>query len=96
VGSIKLCVCSNRWNYRIVDEDKKSRPFIKFHGVQSIVASVAVWIVVAIITTVTLGIGGLCAPVVWLVFLYWAYKAYQGENVTIPVVTNFIRQQGWA
>jgi uncharacterized membrane protein len=77
-------------------EDKKSRPFIKFHGVQSIVASVAVWIVVAIITTVTLGIGGLCAPVVWLVFLYWAYKAYQGENVTIPVVTNFIRQQGWA
>jgi uncharacterized membrane protein len=77
-------------------EDKKSRPFIKFHGVQSIVASVAVWIVVAIITTVTLGIGGLCAPVVWLVFLYWAYKAYQGENINIPVVTNFIRQQGWA
>ena len=77
-------------------EDKKARPFIKFHGVQSIVASVAVWIVVAIIATVTLGIGGLCAPLVWLVFLYWAYKAYQGETVNIPVVTNFIRQQGWA
>jgi uncharacterized membrane protein len=77
-------------------EDKKARPFIKFHGVQSIVASVAVWIVVAIIATVTLGIGGLCAPVVWIVFLYWAYKAYQGEMVNIPVVTNFIKQQGWA
>jgi uncharacterized membrane protein len=77
-------------------EDKKARPFIKFHGVQSIVASVAVWIVVAIITTVTLGIGGLCAPLVWVVFLYWAYKAYQGETVNIPVVTNFIKNQGWA
>jgi uncharacterized membrane protein len=76
-------------------EDKKNRPFIKFHAVQSIVASVAVWIVVLIITTVTLGFGGLCAPLVWLVFLYWAYKAYQGEMVNIPVVSNFIRQQGW-
>jgi uncharacterized membrane protein len=77
-------------------EEKKNRPFIKFHAVQSIVASVAVWIVVLIITTVTLGFGGLCAPLVWLVFLYWAYKAYQGEMVNIPVVSNFIRQQGWA
>ena len=77
-------------------EDKKARPFIKFHAVQSIVASVAVWILVAIIAAVTLGIGGICAPVVWLVFLYWAYKAYQGEMVNIPVVTNFIKQQGWA
>ena len=77
-------------------EDKKSRAFVKFHAVQSIVASVAVWIVVAIITTVTLGIGGLCAPLVWVVFLYWAYKAYQGETVNIPVVTNFIKNQGWA
>lgn len=77
-------------------EDKKSRPFIKFHAVQSIAASVVVWILVAIIATVTLGIGGLCAPLVWLVFLYWAYQAYQGQMVNIPVVTNFIKQQGWA
>ena len=76
-------------------EDKKARPFIKFHAIQSIVASVVVWIVVAIIATVTLGIGGLCAPLVWLIFLYWAYKAYQGEMLEIPVVTNFIKGQGW-
>lgn len=76
-------------------EEKKTRPFVKFHGVQSIVASVAVWIVVAIIATLTLGFGGLCAPLVWLVFLYWAYQAYQGQTVNIPVVTNFIKNQGW-
>ena len=77
-------------------EDKKARPYIKFNGVQSIVASVAFWIVATILTTVTVGIGGLCVPLLWLVFLYWAYQAYQGQNVSIPVVSDFIRKQGWA
>jgi uncharacterized membrane protein len=77
-------------------EDKKSRPFIKFHGVQSIVASVVFWIIATILTTVSLGILGLCVPVLWLVFLYWAYQAYQGQMVNIPVVSNFIKNQGWA
>lgn len=77
-------------------EDKKSRPFIKFHAVQSIVASIAFWIVSLVITTVTIGFGGLCVPLLWLVFLYWAYKAYQGEMVEIPVISNFVKNQGWA
>lgn len=77
-------------------EDKKSRPFIKFHAVQSIAVSIAFWILATIITTVTIGLGGLCVPLLWLVFLYWAYKAYQGESFEIPVVTNFIKGQGWA
>jgi len=77
-------------------EDKKARPFIKFHAVQSIAASIAFWIIATIITTVTIGFGGLCVPVLWLVFLYWAYQAYQGQDVKIPVVSDFIRKQGWA
>jgi uncharacterized membrane protein len=77
-------------------EDKKSRPFIKFHAVQSIVASIAFWIVSTILITVTIGFGGLCVPLLWLVFLYWAYQAYQGQMVNIPIVTNFIKGQGWA
>jgi len=77
-------------------EDKKNRPFIKFNAVQSIVVSIAFWIVATIITTVTIGIGGLCVPVLWLVFLYWAYQGYQGQMVNIPLVTNFIKGQGWA
>lgn len=76
-------------------EDKKSRPFIKFHAVQSIAASIVFWILASIITAVTLGFGGLCVPVLFLVFLYWAYQAYQGQMVNIPIVTNFIKGQGW-
>jgi uncharacterized membrane protein len=77
-------------------QEKKVRPFIKFHAVQSIAVSVAFWILSAIIATVTFGIGAICVPLIWLVFLYWAYKAYQGDLVNIPVVTNFIKGQGWA
>ena len=76
-------------------EEKKSRPFIKFHAVQSIAASVAFFVVAFVLSFVTLGFGGLCVPLLWLVFLYWAYKAYQGETFDIPVLTNFIKGQGW-
>jgi len=31
----------------------------------------------------------------YIIFLYWAYQAYQGKMFDIPVVTNFIRNQGW-
>jgi uncharacterized membrane protein len=76
-------------------EEKKNRPFIKYHAVQSIAINVVFFVVATILTTVTLGFGGLCVPVLWLVFFWWAYQAYQGEMFEIPVVTNFIKGQGW-
>jgi len=72
----------------LVMEDKKNRPYIKFNAIQSLVASV----VLSILSTVTCGFGA----VLFLVMLYWAYQAYQGQNVTIPVITDFIKNQGWA
>lgn len=69
-------------------EDKKSRPYIKFNAVQSLVATVAL----TIISSVTLG----CGTVLFLVMLYWAYQAYQGQDVRIPFISDFIRNQGWA
>jgi uncharacterized membrane protein len=74
-------------------EDKKNRPFIKYHAVQSIAANV-VFIIVSIILGVTV-VGAICAPFLWLVFFWWAYQAYQGQMFEIPVVTNFIKGQGW-
>ncbi|MEW6084186.1 MAG: hypothetical protein AB1607_06290 [Chloroflexota bacterium] len=69
-------------------EDKKSRPYIKFNAVQSLVATV----VLSIISTVTFG----CGTILFLVMLYWAYQAYQGQDVRIPMISDFIRNQGWA
>lgn len=69
-------------------EEKKSRPFIKFNAVQSIVATVAL----SIIATVTFG----CGSILFLVMFWWAYQAYQGQDVKIPMISDFIRKQGWA
>jgi uncharacterized protein len=74
-------------------EDKKVRPFIKYHAVQSIAANV-VLLVISIILGITV-VGAICAPFLWLVFLWWGYQAYQGQMFVIPVVTDFIKNQGW-
>ena len=69
-------------------EDKKNRPYIKFNAVQALVATV----VLTILSTVTCGFG----TVLFLIMLWWAYQAYQGQDVKIPIVSDFIRNQGWA
>jgi uncharacterized membrane protein len=70
-------------------EDKKARPFIKFHAVQALAVNVGVWVVEiilgilsAVLAAVTFGIGGLIsciAPIVWLILIWPAILAYQGK-----------------
>jgi uncharacterized membrane protein len=76
-------------------EEKKVRPFIKYHAVQSIAANVVFIVVGIVLSVVTLGFGGICVPLIWLVFLYWAYLAYQGQLFEIPALTKFCKGQGW-
>ena len=68
-------------------ENTKGSAFVRYHAILSIATGIAT----VIITTVTFGLGG----ILFLVFFYWAYKAYQGELVEIPVLTNFCKNQGW-
>ncbi len=77
-------------------EEKKDRPFVKFHAVQSIVFNVAIWVIIIILSAVTLGIGAVCAPIVWLVTLWPAFDSYNGNHTEIPLITDFIKNQGWA
>ncbi len=76
-------------------EEKKNRPFIKFHAVQSIVFNVVLYILITVISFVTFGLGAICAPLLWLVVLWPAFEAYNGKYLEIPVITNFLRNQGW-
>ena len=73
-------------------DDKKDRPFIKAHNVQALVAGIVMSVVVVPIAVVTLG----CGSILFLIMWYWAYKAYQGEYVSIPLITDFVKNQGWA
>jgi uncharacterized membrane protein len=76
-------------------EDKKNRPFIRAHNVQALVAGLVLAVAVSFLTVVTCGLGFI-SLVGWLIMLYWAYRAYQGELVEIPLITDFVKGQGWA
>ncbi len=75
-------------------EDKKDRPYIKEHNVQALVVGVLNAILaVPLSATIVLG----CVPLlIWLVMLYWGFQAYQGNSIEIPLVTKFVKDQGWA
>jgi len=78
----------------LVMADKKDRPFIKAHNMQALIWGVVLYIIVAVTSAFIIG---LCIwPLGLLVQLYWAYQAYQGKLVTIPFLTDFIKNQGWA
>ncbi len=83
-------------------EDMKARPFQRYHAIQSLAANVALWAIIAILACVfavvtffLAGCGGLLPLLLWLVTFYGAYLAYQGQYFEIPVITDFIRNQGW-
>jgi len=90
----------------LVSEENKNRPFQRYHAVQSLglwvaslIYSVLACIVYFLLSTITLGLLGFC---LWILFLLplvpvilYGIKAYQGEWVVIPVLTDFLKKQGW-
>jgi uncharacterized membrane protein len=73
--------------FALVLEEKRDRPYVRYHAWHSIVVGV----LCTVISFVTFG----CGTPVFLITLYFAYRAYQGDYVEIPAVTNFIKGQGW-
>jgi len=67
-------------------EDKKNRPFIKYNAIVSIILG----ILGVILSWACIGI------LVWFYAIYLGIKSYQGELVQVPVISDFVRNQGWA
>jgi uncharacterized membrane protein len=76
-------------------EDKKNRPFIKAHNAQALVIGVALWIINAVLTPV-LGLGCITSILTLVLVIYYGIQAYNGKYVNIPVITDFVKNQGWA
>ena len=74
--------------------DKKDRPFLKAHNIQALIWGAVYVVLGSILAAVFVG----CF--IYLIGLgfaiYWGIKANKGEYVTIPVITNFVKNQGWA
>ena len=65
--------------------EKRDRPFIKYHAMLALITGV-----------VGILLSFLCVGVIILLAMfYYAFKAYQGERVNIPVLTEFAEKQGW-
>lgn len=77
-------------------EEKKDIPFLRFHAVQSIALNIAIWVLIVVLVSITFGIAGFCAPLLWFVTLWPAYDAFKGNYTEIPVLTKFLKDQGWA
>jgi uncharacterized protein len=74
-------------------EDKKNRPFIRAHNAQALalgIIQVIFWI--TFFTCISL----ILALLLFLAQLYWGFQAYSGKYVEIPVITNLVKNQGWA
>jgi len=67
-------------------EDKKNRPFLKYNAWVSIVLGV----LVIVLSWACVGL------LVWVYAIYLGIKSYKGEWVEVPVVSDFVRKQGWA
>ena len=64
-------------------EDKAKRPFLRYHALLSIALG-------------ALGTVLFCVyPLVWLYCIYLGVRAYQGQKVTVPFISDLIEQQGW-
>ncbi len=74
-------------------ESMKERPFQKYHAVQALAVNI-ILVILSIVLGWTVILA--CVPMLlWLVTLYWAYQAYQGEYFEIPGLTPFLKGQGW-
>lgn len=76
-------------------EDKKNRPFIRAHYMQALVLGVA--LVVFNMIMAFIPIINCISPLVTLGLVIWlAVRANKGEYITLPVITDFVKNQGWA
>ncbi|MBI9050326.1 MAG: DUF4870 domain-containing protein [Anaerolineaceae bacterium] len=75
-------------------EDKKDRPFIKAHNVQALIWGLVSSILIGVLSLVV--VGCFLAVAYIIITIIWAVKANKGEYIEIPVITNFVKGQGWA
>ncbi len=91
----------------LLSESNKNRPFQRYHAVQSLILSAAIFIIAFIIICplsliigfLSMGIGSACTvPIGFLPYIaaiYYGIEAYQGKWSVIPVITDFAKNQGW-
>ncbi len=78
---------------------EKESKFVRFHAMQSIAVFIALFIiniVLGIILSVSI-VGLMLFPLIYLIevilWIFLMYKAYKGEKLNLPVVSDFAEKQ---
>lgn len=74
-------------------EDKKNRPFVKYHTIPTLILGVVEAIVVIILSWIP--VVQCLTPLIWIINIIYAVKANKGVNTDIPVITQFAKGQNW-
>lgn len=77
-------------------EERKNRPFIRAHNAQALAWGVVNLVLGTALSMVLFVCFGAPSFIIWAIGAYWGYRAYQGQYVTIPLITDFVKKQGWA
>jgi uncharacterized membrane protein len=73
--------------------DKKNRPFIKAHNGQALAWGIILWVVSIILSFVVIGA---CVGALGFLFnIFLGIKAYQGNYIKLPLITDFVKKQNW-
>lgn len=75
-------------------EDKKNRPFLKYNAVVSLIWSLVFYIIGGVLSVIF--VGCIISAIGLIGSIYFGIKSYQGETVKVPVLTDFVKNQGWA
>ncbi len=73
--------------------DRKDRPFIKYHTVPTLIFGIVEGILITILAVIL--IVQCITPFIWIINVIYALKANKGVNVDIPVITKFAKDQNW-
>ena len=77
----------------LVDAYKKDK-FIQFYAWESLAYSIASFVISMVVNTLTLGFGVcLTGPVMLVLWLLGAYKAFQGETWKLPYIGDWAEEQ---
>jgi uncharacterized membrane protein len=71
----------------------KVRPFQRYHAVQGLGLG-AIVLIISVLLSFTV-VGCCLVPILYIPVIFYTYKAYKGTYFEIPVITQFMIQQGW-
>lgn len=75
-------------------EEKKNRPFLKFHAVQALILGIVEMVLYLVLGWIFVGF---CLGLALFGYMiYLGVKAYGGETINVPVVTDMIKKNNWA